>query len=515
MKLEIRYYLAIFQRRFLLFAVIAAAVIGLAGAVAVMLPTVYRTDAQLLVEPSLIPGDLAASTVSIGVLEQLQIIQQRLYTRSNLLDIADRLQLTTETVNATPDDILAMMRDRVDMDIRSGRRGQATLVTISAEAPNSQDALAIANELVSFVLEEDISFRTEMAGQTLSFFENEVERLGQELDRINTSILAFKNENVDSLPEGSEYRFNRQSVLQERLSQIRRERTQLTEQRNRLLEVFEATGNVPPAQDSNLTRSAAELRDLRAELNRALAIFSESNPQIRLLRTRIAQLEALEKTNAPAPAEPTTGTTMMDVQLAELAARSATLDRQIEAVEAEMAEIDAAIRATPANAIALDGLERNYANIQDQYNAAIRRLSTAATGERIEALSKGQRISIVDQATLPRDPISPNRKLIAGGGTVFGLALGIGAVILAELMRDFVRRPSDLTRAIGVTPLATIPYVETRFEQVRKRLFWVTIGLLFIIAGVLAILFVRGGLTDINDFVRAVGASIGWQIGGR
>lgn len=514
MKFELGYYLAVFRRRFFLFLLVFSAAFAFAVAAAVLLPTVYQASARLLVEPSLIPGELASSTVQTDPQEQFQIIQQRLYSRSAMLDLANKLEIGAENPNQTPDELVRRMRESIVFLVQSGGRGRATLISIDATSVDASEALDIANEVVTYVLQEDTAFRTEMASQTLSFFENEAERLGQELDQINSAILAFQNENVGALPEGSEFRFTRQAVLQERLSQIRRERNQLGAQRARLLEVFEETGQVRTSVDAPLSQTARELQSLRAELNNALAIFSENNPQVRVLRARIAQLEALEQTNSAPQEEPTTGTTMLDIQLAEIAARSAELDEQIDRVESEMTVIEDAIRATPANAIALDGLQRNYDNVSAQYNAAVERLSTAATGERIEILSKGQRVSIVEQAILPREPVSPNRKLIVGGGFVVSTVLGLAAIILTQLMGDSVQRPSDLTRALGVTPLATIPYVDSPFEKFRERLFWALVIVGIACAGLVMILFLRNGMDGLEQLMVMLRATFSNLVGG-
>ena len=65
--------------------------IGLA--VASILPPVYRATARMLVETPQIPGNLAQSTVPVNAIEQIEIIQQRLMTRANLLGLADRFDI--------------------------------------------------------------------------------------------------------------------------------------------------------------------------------------------------------------------------------------------------------------------------------------------------------------------------------------------------------------------------------------------------------------------------------------
>ena len=92
----------------------------------------------------------------------------------------------------------------------------------------------------------------------------------------------------------------------------------------------------------------------------------------------------------------------------------ADLDNQLEFLKARRAQIDGeisdlqeTIAATPANAIALQNLQRNYDNIRAQYDQAVANRARAETGDIIESLSKGQRISVIEQAIAPEEPSSP------------------------------------------------------------------------------------------------------------
>ena len=90
---EIRFYLAILLRRLPLFALVAGTISAAAIAVSLQLPAKYQSSALLLVESPQIPTDLAASTVRTATGEQLDIMEQRLLTRANLLDIADEFDV--------------------------------------------------------------------------------------------------------------------------------------------------------------------------------------------------------------------------------------------------------------------------------------------------------------------------------------------------------------------------------------------------------------------------------------
>ena len=147
------------------------------------------------------------------------------------------------------------------------------------------------------------------------------------------------------------------------------------------------------------------------------------------------------------------------------------LNEDIERARSEIEAIEEDIQRTPETAIILEGLERDYLNTQAQYNAAINNLAKAQTGERIEVLAKGQRITVIEQAVPPTEPTSPNRPLIAGGGVFLGAGLAAAFFVLAELLNHAIRRPSELVSALGVQPLATIPYLETTGAKRRKRAF--------------------------------------------
>ena len=128
----------------------------------------------------------------------------------------------------------------------------------------------------------------------------------------------------------------------------------------------------------------------------------------------------------------------------------------------------------------LAALEREQSGLRSQYEAAQSRLAAAEVGERIEVLAKGERFTLVEQATAPEAPVSPNRLLIGGGSIAAGLGAGLGLILLMELLNRSIRRPVEITSKLGIQPMATIPYIRTRSETRRKRA--VVLGVLALIA---------------------------------
>ncbi len=473
---DIGYYGRLLLRR--LHWIILFAVIGTGAGLwlALTMPPLYEASARLIVESEQIPDELAASTVRTAATEQIQIIEQRILTREVLLEMANRLNIYADQPRLPASDKVDDLRDRISILVQGGG-SRATLVTVSFRAPEGQMAAQVTNEIVTLILRENVSMRTTVAGQTLEFFIQEVDRLDQEMARLSGRILAFKEENLEALPDSLDFRRSQQAAAQERLVQIDRTIDTLSDRRERLVELFAETGELPVSDERNLSFEEQQLVQLRREYASSVAVLSQDNPKIAVLRARISALEttvAEQQVGREAASAGEEGTaappTQLDIQLADIDSQLSLLGSRREEIEARLAELSSTIQNTPGNAVTLETMERDYANLRAQYNQAVASRARAETGDMIEALSKGQRISLVEQAIAPREPVSPNRPLLAGAGVGAGLGAGIALFVLLELINGAVRRPSEITAKLGIATLATVPYIRTRRELRNRRL---------------------------------------------
>lgn len=504
--MDLKFYLSLFLRQLHWFLLMVIVFSGLGIAVALILPTKYMAEARLLVESEQIPGELAASTVQTQASEQLQIIQQRILTRDILIEMANELDIYEERVTQgkrpfTGEEIVDDLRDRVSISVtgasRSRGEAQATIVSVSFDAPDAQLTANVTNKLVTLILEQDVSMRTSVARQTLEFFEQEVAALEVELSKKSAAILEFKEANLSSLPDSLDFRRTSQSAAQERLQLAERGAAELRDRRDRLKRLHEsiavANGTEPGVQASPEETQLVAAKDERAKL---VAVLSPENPKVRILDAQIEALQTIVDKKKTANAQTDASgapMTAYDIQIADLEGQISYLDDQKRQIQLEIDTLTETIENTPANAILLDSLERDYAAVQAQYSQAIANKAKAETGDTIEALSKGQRISIIEQAIAPREPTSPNRPAIAAGGVFGGIILGLGLVALIEILKSGIRRPADLTKGLGIAPFSTLPYVRSPGETLRRRT---------LVAGALigAIAAVAGGLWATDTF---------------
>ena len=471
--IDLRFYWTLLMRRLpvMLALLIICSAFGLVWAVKA--PPTYSTSARLLVEAPQIAENTNAPSAS----ESLDVIEQQLMTRANLIDIANKLNVFRgDAAGLSVDQKVTQMRANSSIR-RSAGRDRATMMTVGFTSPDPRIAAAVVNEFTTLILASNTRNRVGLAEDRLAFYQQEMQRLSDDLDQQNAKILQFKQQNAKALPENLRYSQERQSLLQERVSRLESDLSTLQTQKQDMVRLFEQTGSIRQ-NNAPQTPEQQQLAALQSELSTTLGVYAEGSPKVRSLRTRIAAAErAVEAANPPAETGET-GNSLLDVNLAQIDSRSAAINSELSQANAELQELANAISATATNSIALGALERDQANIQSRYNAAVANLGEARTAERIESSSRGQRITVIESANVPSRPSGPNRKKVATMGVGLGLGLASGFFALMELLNSAIRRPAEMRSRFQITPLAVIPYIETRHERRRRQ----SVGMAMILA---------------------------------
>lgn len=493
MNLDLRFYWSLFLRRFPVMALFVLVCSGLGVITALKLPETYYTSARLLVESPQISNDLAASTVQSNAIEQLDIIEQRLMTRANLIDIANRFDVFADIRAMSPDEVVGAMRANTRIR-RSSGRDEATLMTIGFDGRSARIVQAVVNEYVTLMLESNVQFRMSRAENTLEFFQEEVRRLGEELSQKSAAIVTFKSENADALPEDQSYRLDRQTLLQERLSRTERDLSAAQAQRRDIISIFETTGSVRgevaprSPEEQQLIAARAELRLLKTD-------YTDTNPRVIRLQNQVDRLEAVVEAQIeagmPEGAErKTPEEAMLEATLSEVDSRIENLTTDMESTEAELDRLATSISSSSANGIQLAAIERDFDATQSRYQAAVQNLNAARLGERIETTAQGQRVTVIENANVPNEPSGPNRPKVALAGAAAGIGLAAAYFVLLEFLNRTIRRPAEVQSRFGIVPLASIPYMESRRHRFLRRAGLVTATLIVIIGVPIALWYI-------------------------
>jgi len=492
---DLRYYLSIFLRRLPLFLVVCILITAAGLYVALILPPVFRATSNILVQSPQIVTDIARLPLGGDTISRIQVIERELTTREALMDLASRFGVYPSQEMPTDAEIVADMRGRISLELVGGEQGALGLA-VSFEAQDPHLAATVANGIAADILERDAANRSSQASDTLAFFQGEVARLAASVAQIEQRIEAYKTENLDALPDSLEFRRTQQSNLQERLLILEREEASLRNRRANYSELYRSSGQVG---DISQTPEQKLLENLRIALTTQRAMFVEGSPNIAALEARIAAVDAQMRESSRTAGTGAAGQpSPLDLQLAEIDDRLRAIDLEKSLIAGSLESLGTSIAATPANEVTLNALKREYDNEQTLYNAALARLAEAATGEQIETRFKGERLSLLEAAVPPENPVRPKRTLIALGAAAAGAGLGLAAIVLLEILLGRVRRPVQLHKVLGIEPLATIPYIRTHAQIWRRR----------IIAG-LAVTVLLISLPVIDAMLASNGTSFG------
>lgn len=476
---DLSYYLNAFKRRFVLFLPTFLLVLACGVAAAKFWPRIYEGRAVILVESQRIPNELVRSTVTAIADERIQVIKQRVRARDNLLAIMRKYDLFANRRTKwrwSQSEIIDLMKKRTAIQrisVSPGRsRRQLPTIAFTVSFRYKEPALAarVTNDLVTFILSEDVRTRTTRASETTSFLEKESTRLANELVAKEGELKDLKTKFRDALPSKLQYSLIVLERSQKELADLDRKINE-AEVRRKLIE------RQPRAIGDEVGGNAAlsnQLRQLTILLAQKQATYTDAHPEIKRLRQQVAALESqIEQVefdgkndkntpqsagNGPAEARPESRRlASIDDQLASLRLHRAALAKSI-------AQLRKNIDSTPQVELVLTGLQRQYDLLQKEYKDIKAKEADAELGKKLEENKQGERFEVIEQATPPDKPIKPNRMMILAFGIFAALAAGVGVIIVAEVLDNRIHASRQLVEAFEIPPIATIPRIRTQTE---------------------------------------------------
>lgn len=469
------------RRRALMIGSIFTLVFVIALATAVLFPPVYRSTGIIQVESQQIPADLIPTTVITLADERIQMIRQRIMTRKNQMRIIDKYGLFSDAVNTmSASQMLETMRDSTEVTpIQAGRgkRGATIAFEIAFEHRSPETSRAVANELVTLFLNENVRSRTERASETTLFLTREAAKLETELSSIEAKLATHKQRYSDALPEHLKLRMAMLQRAEADLRSVQREsKATLEETRFMDVELSAAQAGLDSTADPRLGTSNEEqtLGALKRDYARLSQSYTDRHPDLMALNRRIGALEneAAQREGAPS----FTGMTGAELRIAKIqtrldasGSRLVSLQEHEQALRTRIQSLENQIVKTPQVQRELSRLMRDYGNAQAKYEEMREKQLNAEIAESLEQQEKAERFSLLEPPTLPDTPVKPNRSKIMLLGFFLAAGSSAGFAIMLETLSRRVHGAGALTQLMGRTPLVVIPYITTTSELRRRR----------------------------------------------
>jgi len=363
----IRDYFKIIGRRRKFVVIPFVTILLLSIILAVVLPSIYRSTAIILIEEQEIPSELVRSTVTTFADQRIQVISQRIMSRANLMEIIKKYDLYADDLKTkTEERILEKMRKRIKVetisadviDPRNGQPTKATIAfTIDFNDSSAQTSQKVANELVSLFLKENIKSRTQSADNAAMFLTEEAKRLKDKIQEIQTALAEFKEKNLNQLPEANQLNQQELSALNNQLLALDSQERSAQERR------FYLDGQLAQVDPNALATNAVgnrvfdmkdRLKELQSQYPSMVANYSANHPDVVKVRREIESLQKEIGANADV--------NKLSAELTDKKAQLALLLKQYSDKHPDVVKLQKEI--TALQEALVDAKEHEYANVK-------------------------------------------------------------------------------------------------------------------------------------------------------
>jgi succinoglycan biosynthesis transport protein ExoP len=470
-----------------------------------ILPPLYKSSTQILVEEPTMPDNYVAPNVNENLQNRLQSISQQILSSTRLLLIINKLHLYGDTQGSLADDkrVEKMQKDiSIDL-VRDIRNNEITAFKISYSAPDPQTAQQVTTEIKDLFINENNRVRQRESEGTTKFIEDQLAAAGVQLAEQESKVKAFEGVHEGVLPSQETSNLTILGGLQTQLQNEQDSLNQAKQQRPYLQTMIEqnrtARGSLKAdGTPLGLAEIDQQLERLRAELVDLSSRYTDEYPDVIKLKERIAKTAKVREELIAAPRKPVDETALREAENLNPNSPLAQLQGQLRANQLEISnregrigelqqkinEYQSRLNAAPTTEQQFAEVTRGYEQSKSIYDDLLRKKNASEMATSMEQLQQGEHFTVLDPPSLPVKPDFPNRLKFCG----IGLALGIVVALLVaagfEFADDRVHSETALKAMLPTTILSEIPEVVHPSDEARSRrrlaLGWVTTAIVVV-----------------------------------
>lgn len=456
--------------------------------VSFLLPNRYRSEATIFVAKPRVPEQYIVPNNTANSMESVDAITRQVLSRARLTQIIDEFGLYPRMRHLGPDALADLMRNDIEVQPMSKdperRPMNALLVSFTGDTP--QVAQRVTDRITSLFIEENVQTQQDLDTGTTNFLQQQLDAAKGDLDQQEEQIRAYKMRNLGELPEQEGANLEVLSGLQMQLQTAEANLARARQQHaylEAMLGPYVQTSASHLGHDTGPTASVATLREqlahLRSQRDELLVQYSPLYPDVVGLNQRIASLEArLNRATAPAAEGAKKASTADALEsLSDPSAIQLRSQLQANAMEIEDTQRQAAqareqisiyqkrLTFAPIRDQQQQEVLRNYDLAKQNYANLLNKKTQSEMATKLASQQRDKQFQIIDPASLPLKPSSPNREKIALGSLAAGLLAGLALAFLIDTRDRSFRFDSDVRGHLALPLVIGIPLLHTPEEQ--------------------------------------------------
>jgi succinoglycan biosynthesis transport protein ExoP len=482
------------RRRWWILSAFCAVTIG-AVVASYLIPAQYKSDATILVDQQKVSEKYVTPNSNIDLVQELQKLTQEVLSRNQLLQIINDCNLyTAERGRLGPDELVELMKKSLDIEplVPTGDRREHELnaFRISFVGSKPDTTREVVNRVTSLLIVANLKTRTEDSEQTTSFLQAQLATAQADLRQQEQRLREFKMEHLGELPTEQQPNLQNLASLQSQLQSNAAALGRAREQRLYMESLLAQSRSFAPKTGADPTlpgpnRIAAvekQLTDLRTQRAALIAHYTPEHPDVVSMNRQIAQTEALLETLKKSQKSPDagTGTDSAALQVSvDDDPGTAQLKSQLKANQLEIAnyiedekhlqvrisDYQRRLNLTPVREQQLADLMRDYTLSQQHYADLEGKKTQSELATSLDKNQQGRQFRIIDPASMPTKPFSPDRRKFGMMGAGVGLAIGAVLALILEMKDSSFHTDREVSRLVDLPFVFGVPLMLSPTEK--------------------------------------------------
>lgn len=470
------------RRRWRYIATILPGCILLSVLIAYLLPPSYRATAVLMLQGASIPKEMISTTVrdpneNATAQEELELLRRRVMDPEALLPVVKAGDPYPHRTDLTPEQKAEMISDNTALErvdpITLKPSDTSPAFSILYDNPDPVIAKQVGRRIVDLYLTYNRRTRAEQATAAYEFLHSQAKDLEVSMVGMEQKLAAFRAQYGSALPEMQTHNLARIDALQHDLEGVQRE---ILVSQGKEAQLQLQLNTISPSLTSAVTDWRVQLAKTRADLIDAQQKYTPQHPEVKRLQRAVADLQALGSASTKAGMATPDNPDYLQVKAQlDAAERELSTLRAMEArTRGDMASYEKNLNTAPNVQREYTQLTRDYDNARQRYEDLQAKMKNAALAQTMETEERGEKFTLLHNASVPASPYFPNRPGIILLGIVLGCALAFGAVALVDASDPTVRGAADLNALLDSAPIGTIPRMLNPDDRRKRKFGWVS-----------------------------------------
>jgi len=475
---------------------------ALVWAVGWLLPTTYKSEAEVLIQQRQVTQQDVAPSVSLQ--DRLQTITQQILGRPQLQAMIDRDGLYPKRHSVSglldSDDPVEQMRKDINIELvaRPDHPDDLTAFKIDYTARSRELAQQVNSELISMFISVNLESQQQDSQSAATFLASQLASAQSQLEDQEAKLRAFREQHLGNLPDQLQTNVQLLNGLQGQLDTDQRALDAAKQQKlnleSQLQQAVTEQADVGSGDSSATSPDALnkELHDLRAQLADARTRYTEDYPDVVTLKDKIKEVEAdladSEKAAKAKSAADTDSTgdasDASSPQVIQLRGQLKSNEFEIQNDQRHIAEVEsqigtyrARLNMSPETEQEMDDVSRGYEEAKATYDSLLQKQNQSQGETNVDQSEHWVQFRIIDPPSLPDKPESPNHLQISLIGLAAGIGIGLGLAAILELTNARVWHEKDLQGLVPGIVLVGIPHLSVPGEDSRRAAFpWLELG---------------------------------------